>query len=395
MISERLVGLLRGSYRLFDRNRRRTRRTLTEYRRFVEKEVLTWEKAWLSMPLSRRLWLWRHGFLSQANVLYDVNEDNYRQYFSDFQRERVYWINDEQREALNNKLFFHWMMEPFAEQRVATYGVLKRGRFHDLRSLEPADGSAGVATDDLADTVDAATWITERLHEEGALMLKPWRGSGGMGVARCSYDDGIYQIDGEEYAQSDFESTIGALDGHLVSEVVEQADYADELFSDAANTLRVLTMYDDETDEPFVAAAAHRIGTQQSAPVDNFTNGGLATGIDRETGRLTAGFQFPFSGSLDWHETHPDTGIQITNTQIPGWATIREQLLAMAATFSHTPYIGWDLVVTGEGTFTVIEGNNAPNIRFFQVHGPLLNDPRVRQFYEHHGIVPSSESSVD
>ena len=388
MISERLVDLLRGSYRLFDRNRRKTRRTLTEYRRFVEKEVLTWEKAWLSMPLGRRLWLWRRGFLSQANVLYDIDEDNYRQYFSDFQRERAYWINDEQREALNNKLFFHWMMEPFAEQRVATYGVLKRGCFHNLCSLEPAGGGTVTTTDGLQETTDATTWITEHLHEEGALMLKPWRGSGGMGVTRCSYDDGVYRIDGEERARSNFKSTIDALDGYLVSEVVEQADYANELFPDAANTLRVLTMYDNEADEPFIAAAAHRIGTRQSAPVDNFTNGGLATGIDRETGRLTAGFQFPFSGSLDWHETHPDTGVQITGTQVPGWAAISEQLLEMAATFSHTPYIGWDLVVTGEGTFTVIEGNNAPNIRFFQVHGPLLNDPRVRRFYEHHGIIP-------
>ena len=388
MLSERLVGLLRGSYRLFDSNRRRTRRTLTEYRRFVEKEVLTWEKAWLSMPVRRRLWLWRHGFLSQADVLYDVDEDNYRRYLSDFQRERAYWINDEQREALNNKLFFHWMLESFADQRIETYGVLKRGRFHDLRSLRASGGDV-VMEDDERTTADATAWVAERLREEGTLMLKPWRGSGGMGVTRCSFANGQYRIDGEERSDDEFESAIGGLDGYLVSEVAEQAAYANELFPDAANTLRVLTMYDDEADEPFVAAAAHRIGTHQSAPVDNFTNGGLAAGIDTETGRLTAGFRFPFSGSLDWHERHPDTGTRIEGVEIPGWPAIREQLLEMAATLSHTPYVGWDLVVTGEGAFTVIEGNNAPNVRFFQVHGPLLDDSRVRRFYERHGVVPA------
>ena len=388
MNSERLVGLLRGSHRLFDRTRRGARRVLTEYRRFAEKEVLTWEKAWLSMPVRRRLWLWRHGFLSQADVFYDVDETNYHQYFSDFQRERAYWINDEQREALNNKLFFHWMLEPFADQRVETYGVLKRGRFHDLRSLE-SDGDDGVVTAGEHGTTDAAAWVAERLREEGALMLKPWRGSGGMGVTRCSFADGQYRIDGEERPRDDFESVVDGLDGYLVSEVVEQAAYADELFPDAANTLRVLTMYDDQRGEPFVAAAAHRIGTRRSAPVDNFTNGGLAAGVDPESGRLTAGFQFPFSGSLDWHDTHPDTGAQIAGTTVPNWPAIRELLLEMAAALSHTPYIGWDLVVTGEGEFTVIEGNNAPNIRFFQVHGPLLDDPRVRRFYERHGVVPA------
>ncbi len=338
------------------------------------------------MPIGRRLWLWRHGFLSQADVLYDIDEDSYRQYFSDFQRERAYWINDEQQSALNNKLFFHWMMEPFAEQRVATYGVLKRGRFHDLRSLEASDDPV---VEDGHATADAAAWVTERLRTEGELMMKPWRGSGGMGVTRCSFVDGRYRIDGEEYSRPAFESIIEGLDGYLVSEVVEQADYANELFPDAANTLRVLTMYDDAADEPFIAAAAHRVGTEQSAPVDNFTNGGLAAGLDIETGQLTAGFRFPFSGSLDWYEQHPDTGARIEGVEIPGWPAIREQLLEMAAAFSHTPYIGWDLVVTDTGEFTVIEGNNAPNIRFFQVHGPLLDDSRVRRLYERHGVVPA------
>jgi hypothetical protein len=393
MLSERLVSLLRGSYQTVNGGRRKARRALTKLRRFTEKEVLTWEKRWLSMPLRRRLWLWRHGFLSQADVLYDLDEDSHRRYFSDFQRERAYWINDEQRSALNNKLFFHWMMEPFDDQRVATYGLLKRGRFHDLQSLRPAADGGGITCSDTArqNTVNAAEWVTERLREEGELMLKPWRGSDGMDVMRCSYDDGSYAVDGEERSASAFESMVDGLDGYLVSEVIEQAAYAAEMFPGSANTIRALTMYDDEADEPFLPVAAHRIGTERSAPLDNFSSGGLAAEVDRETGRLTAASQFPYSGSLDWHDTHPDTGARIEGRTIPGWGTIRDQLLDMAATFSHTPYIGWDVVVTDDGEFTVIEGNSCSGVRVFQVHQPLLDNDRVRRFYERHGVVPADE----
>jgi hypothetical protein len=394
MLSEHFVALLRRSYRTFNSNQRRTSRTLTKLRRFTEKEVLTWEKRWLSMSLRRRLWLWRHGFLSQAEVLYDLDEDTYRRYFSDFQRERAYWINDEQRDALNNKLFFHWMMEPFAEQRVDTYGLFKRGRFHDLQSLRPAADGGGIAYSEGVSgrqTADATEWVTERLRDEGELMLKPWRGSDGLDVMRCSFAEGSYYVDGEERSQSAFESLVRGLDGYLVSEVIEQAAYAEEMFPDSANTIRVLTMYDDEADEPFLPVAAHRIGTERSAPLDNFSSGGLAAEVDPETGRLSAASQFPYSGSLDWYENHPDTDAHIEGRAVPGWSAIRDQLLDMATTFSHTPYIGWDIVVTGEGEFTVIEGNNCSGVRVFQVHRPLLDNPRVRRFYEHHGVITADE----
>jgi hypothetical protein len=388
MPSEYFVALLRRLYRKMNSNRRRTKRTLTEFRRFTEKEVLTWEKRWLSMSPKRRLWLWQHGFLSQADMLYDINEDTYRRYLSDFQREQAYWINDEQRSALNNKLFFHWMMEPFAEQRVDTYGLLKRGRFHDLQSLHPAaDGSGITYSADGRETTDAAEWVTERLREEGELMLKPWRGSDGMAVMRCSFAEGSYYLNGEE--RSAFESIVEELDGYLVSEVIDQAAYAEEMFPGSANTIRALTMYDDRADEPFLPVAVHRIGTTLSAPLDNFSSGGLTAEVNRETGQLSAASQFPYSGSLEWYDSHPDTDARIEGRVVPGWSAVTDQLLDMAATFSHTPYIGWDIVVTAEGEFTVVEANNCSGVRVFQVHRPLLDDPRVRRFYERHGIVPS------
>jgi hypothetical protein len=117
--------------------------------------------------------------------------------------------------------------------------------------------------------------------------------------------------------------------------------------------------------------------------------GGLVADVDRETGALGSAVRYLGAEQLVRYETHPDTGATIADTTIPGWPAVREQLLEMAATFSHAPYIGWDVIVTGEGEFTVIEGNNCSGVRVFQVHRPLLDDSRVRRFYERHGIVPA------
>jgi D-alanine-D-alanine ligase-like ATP-grasp enzyme len=59
----------------------------------------------------------------------------------------------------------------------------------------------------------------------------------------------------------------------------------------------------------------------------------------------------------------------------------------MAAAFPHLPRLGWDLIVTGEGEFTVLEVNAHAGNLTVQIHRPLLREPRVRRFYEHHGCL--------
>ena len=381
MNGERVYGLVKAAYRgATGEQATRLSRTLTQLKRFAKSEVSTWRSP-VSMPLSRRLWLWRHGFLSSADVLYDLDETNYRRYLSSYQRERAAWLNGERSIAFDNKLLFHWMTEPFDDQRVETYGLLRDGRFHDLRLLR--------SNDETSDTADAAEWVTKRLHEDGALVLKPVTGGGGKDVRLCSYANDRYYVNDEELTRRAFGDLVAGLDEYLVTERVEQADYANELYPDAANTLRVLTIYDDEADEPYLAGVVHRIGTDRSAPLDNLVRGGVVADVDRDTGELGEAVRYLGAKEPVRYEEHPDTGARIAGTTVPGWAAIRERLLAMAATFSHAPYIGWDVIVTGEGEFTVIEGNNCSGVRVFQVHEPLLDDPRVRRFYERHGIVPT------
>jgi hypothetical protein len=107
------------------------------------------------------------------------------------------------------------------------------------------------------------------------------------------------------------------LDDHIVTEYVDQADYASEIFDGCANTIRVVTMVDPATDEPYVGAAFHRFGLAGGGPIDNWSSGGIIAGVD--IGRLTTAVGYPEDDTRPEFERHPDTGAQITDTAIPGW----------------------------------------------------------------------------
>lgn len=87
-----------------------------------------------------------------------------------------------------------------------------------------------------------------------------------------------------------------------------------------------------------------------------------------------------------WFERHPETEAQIASTFVPGWSTLKVQLLEMLRELKFLIYIGWDIVITPQGPF-IIEGNTGPAVTFLQVHKPLLKDPRIKRFYAYHRVI--------
>lgn len=70
-------------------------------------------------------------------------------------------------------------------------------------------------------------------------------------------------------------------------------------------------------------------------------------------------------------------------TPVPNWTSLVDGLLSVSMRLGHIPYIGWDVFMEDHG-HRLIEGNSAPDTQTQAVSGPLLADPRVRRFYEHH-----------
>ena len=310
------------------------------------------------------------GYHPRAAILYDVDHYELEDYLSQYERERTRTINGPAASKVIDKYRFHDALESFPEHRSKIYGILHRGQFYsDL---------------DVADSIDALQAIDERFQIASRLIAKPKASAGGgAGVTLIERTDSGYRLNDTEQTEQGVSDWLDQLENYLLTAFVQQSEYGDSLFPDSANTLRIVTMIDDAG--PFIAAAVQRIGTSASAPVDNWSAGGLSAHVD-DAGVLSAATRSPLHGDLQWFDEHPDTGVPIRGRSVPAWDDIRNRILAMTAALEDVIYLGWDVLPTEDG-FTIIEGNAHIDVNSIQVHKPLLADRRVRAFYKRHGVL--------
>lgn len=321
------------------------------------------------MPVARRLALLRAGFLSESGLLYEQSgHSDLKDYLTDWGRlERTARLDEPWVSILDDKLSFWGFMRNFSEHVAPVLGVVRGGRLVRLEATGSAPAAAGLAA----------------LRTK--LVLKPCSGSGGMGICVYAYHDGSHALDGEPLTDV---ALLDRLAGEiwLVCPFLEQAGYARAVFPAVTNTIRLLTLYDEEAGEAFLARAVHKFGRRGTGAVDNWEKGGISARIDLASGRLGKGACFYPERRLRVYADHPDSGAPIEGAAIPDWSAVRDGLVELASRLPFLPYIGWDVVVT-DGGYALIEGNNRPGVSALQVHGPLLDDPRVRRFYERHHVI--------
>lgn len=325
------------------------------------------------VPWHKRPGMWRRGFLSESRVLYGFPRDDWRDFLADYPRfVHTRLINGRHGAVLDDKLMFQRFLAGYEHLLPEMHGVVWRGELHTLDGETPPQPAA-----------DAVRTLAD---EAGTLALKPSRGGGGRGFHLLRSGGAGLTINGRHVDADALPGLLEKCDGHIVTEYVRQHPELSRLYPQTTNTVRVLTMV-GEDNEPFVAAAVLRVGTALSDPSDNWIQGGLCAPIDIGSGRLGRAANYPSGGDrMTWHERHPDTGAQIEGTWVPRWARVAAGLLDVVREFPVFRYVGWDLVVT-EGGFRIIEGNNYTGVNLFQIHRPLLADPRVAAFYRRHGVV--------
>lgn len=305
---------------------------------------------------------WRRGFLPASARLYDFAQYPPTMYLPDLAVCRAWSINEPHVDLLNDKVRFHATMADRGWENVMARTL---GTLGEDVSLERAI--------DLIDTGPG-------------LAIKPPAGGGGTDVHVCRRRHGQLVLDGARIDRPSLRERLASWRGHLVTEYCEQAAYAESIFPHSANTIRMLTMRDDDG-EVFPARTVHRFGTSASMPVDNFSRGGMVAPVDSD-GTLGSAV-ISRGGRPIWTDRHPVTDELIAGTQVPGWEDIRSSVLTIAKDLHEMSYVGWDILVTGSGKFRLLEANANSDVDLIQVHGPLLVDDRVRSFYSTYGLCPS------
>jgi hypothetical protein len=324
-----------------------------------------------SIPAPERVRAWRNGFLSLTYRVCEIDRHGPKDYVTDRMRYlRTPFLNGAYASILDDKLIFNEVFRRHAGLLPETYALLRRDRVFPL-------------TDERVASFDG---VLRLLARRRLLLIKPTTGGGGGHVSILEQRDDGLAWNGEPLPAERIRARMSHHRDRLLQELVEQAPYAREIYAGSANTIRALCLWDEDERRPFVARAVHRFGSPRTGAVDNITQGGLDALVDRETGRLGRGARMRADGRPEWHDRHPETGARIEGVVVPRWREIVEELLAVHAEHPELPYVGWDVLVTEDG-FRLLEGNNMSGLWMFQVHGPLLAEPRVRRFYQRRRVV--------
>lgn len=327
------------------------------------------------VPLRIRLKSVSRGFLSRSYIMYNLAENDHRLYLSDAAKRQTLRINASEDGAdyqvvMSNKLVFDAVVGSHARVP-AVYAYIAEGVIHPRREW-------------LAQAGSGPSEICRRFGKP--IVFKPVTGQKGRGAFFVRLDGEQLVVNEKHVGDAALDARVKLLDDYFASEYIAQSDFAAALYPHTPNTIRMITMLDPDSQEPFIPAAVQRIGTRDSLPVDNFSRGALGSGINLETGELTRAAALPRTGRLIWHESHPETGAPIAGLVTPNWSALRERLIAVARALPFLKAVAWDVLQTDDG-FALLEANGTADVSMLQMHYPLLRDERVRRFLKHHRVI--------
>ncbi len=304
------------------------------------------------------------GFTPNKGYYYDFKKYGYDSFVTDTTRYlNTVFINYPNRDMLNDKYACYLFLKDFTDHVVPVYGLINSGYLFTVNKYRDAD---------------------ELFEHEPKVVLKPRKGRGGEGVIVLEVERGRFTMPGK--GEVDFPTVIRKLKDYVLVPYVYQHEYASRIFPGTLNTIRLMTCILD--DKPVLLRAGHRFGNVHTGSVDNFSQGGVSTIIDQDSGTL----QDP----VIWDsknrrrvpvDVHPSTGEQILGVRIPRWQEVKDRVLELHESIKFIKYVGWDIAITMDD-YRIIEANYASDVDGLQMHRPLLVDEPTRQFFSQYQFSP-------
>lgn len=305
------------------------------------------------------------GYLADQYILYDFKHNNKKEYLSEFDWYKSRYINEPFDFAFNNKVICQEILKHYIKMPV-NYFIKNKNNLYDCK-------------DGIKQNEDVYNCIVK--HER--VVIKPFALGKGNGVHVITYINNKLYFDNEHISKKEMYDFLDRHDGLIISEYMKQHEYANRLFSETVNTIRVVTFRDTNTHEFKIYYAVQRIGTSETIPVDNGSKGGLVAKIDLDTGIMS---EARCLHNLNVYMNHPDSGEKIEGTRIPQWDCLKESLLDLTKRLPYMDFIAWDLLILDSGDICVIEANTSSGVNILQLWGGQRNE-ELGKFYEHYNVI--------
>jgi Sugar-transfer associated ATP-grasp len=326
------------------------------------RDPLTWRVS----PL-RLIPLWFRGFTTEHILLFGLYGKNWRDYPKDILRYRI-TLNTNRHvwPVLHDKLVFDGFMKGRLRHVEALFFIVKGG-FHEMPGGLDKEGFLQAA-------VGGQSFV-----------IKPARGGMGTGLLFVVANGNGLQVNGRETSCEELGKILEGLEFHLGYPFIEPHETLRGLFPTAVNTLRV-TAYVGVDGRAELLTPVLRVGSSESAPIDNFCKGGLLVQIDPKTGGCVRALRRNSRGEVESVTHHPESGASLIGLTIPFWQDVRRDILAFHTACPAFDLVGWDVLI-GEKGYEVIEGNHNPDLRLPLLFRNLSKEAAFRGFMEERGLI--------
>jgi len=190
------------------------------------------------------------------------------------------------------------------------------------------------------------------MSENSALFLKEIAGYKGSGAFAIEKMGGKYYLNGERLGLNEILSRVPSQQAYLIQEKVVQHSAISQIYQNALNTMRVVSVIDGR--DVVILGAFLRIGANGSV-VDNWSIGGLAVGVNEDGTLMKWGFYRSDFGTKT--DRHPNSGVIFEGYRLPYWEDAINLVKSCHSKLSFIGVIGWDIAFTENGPI-IIEGND-------------------------------------
>ena len=213
--------------------------------------------------------------------------------------------------------------------------------------------------------------------KEGKYVLKLIAGECADGVYFLNKKDDVFLINDKVFTKDKLKQLVGRNTFIFQDIISNQHEGINKIFSKSINTIRLVTVFDKREQKAIPFSAVLRVGCGVNN-VDNWAAGGLAIGIDLESGKLGKnGFYKPKLGTMV--NIHPDTGFIFEDYIMPYWNESLKIALSFHERLKDVHSIGWDIAITDNGP-VFIEGNDNWEITLMQACNGGLKEKFNRFF---------------
>lgn len=331
-----------------------------KYRRIKNNIKLKYQRQWLikicrdaklnkTVPLNKKIWVYRNGFLSRRIDQLGLNSENISSFLSDYDYMKLSQINGRFVFWINDKLTTKYLLAKFDENLPEYYFYLSNRNASGVSKLMDCP-------DELTSNIDGILML---LKTKVNLALKPVSGAFGIGFIKISYKSPMYVINDKDADEMEIRKLLMSVQDYIATEYVEMHEELKKIYPRSLNTVRLIVI-NENGDDPFIGIAGIKFGTKRSGFVDNITSGGVNCQIDTETGCFCGGFGVSENKEFIDHIVHPDTGVKLEGT-IPNWHLMEDGILRICRYIPQIEFMGFDVAATADG-FKIIEINSVPGL---------------------------------